>query len=107
MTQRICFKLQINPELADEYKERHTQVWPEMLAALSETGWHNYSLFLDPSGMLIGYLECEDFENSVQLMNKTEINAKWQSSMAKFFVGLDGGAPDGAMSPLEHIFYLP
>lgn len=107
MTQRICFQLQINPEFADEYKEHHAHVWPEMLQALSETGWRNYSLFLNPNGMLIGYLECDDFEKSVQLMNETEINAKWQSTMAKFFIGLDGGAPDGAIAPLQHIFYLP
>jgi len=56
---------------------------------------------------LIGYLECEDFDECVRLMNETDINAKWQASMAKFFLGLDGGAPDGAIVPLEHIFYLP
>jgi len=106
MTQRICFQLRINPIHAAEYKERHAAVWPEMLEALSKTGWRNYSLFLDPQGMLIGYLECEDFDECLRLMNQTEINAKWQASMAKFFLGLDGGAPDGAIVPLEHIFYL-
>ena len=33
-----------------------------MLAALSATGWPNYSLFLRPDGLLVGYLETEDFE---------------------------------------------
>jgi len=41
-----------------EYIRRHEQVWPEMLAALRETGWTNYSLFLDKNdGTLVGYLE--------------------------------------------------
>jgi len=106
MTQRICFQLRINPDLADEYKERHANVWPEMLSALSETGWKNYSLFLAPDGVLTGYLECEDFALSVQRMGETAINEKWQASMAKFFVGLDGVAPDGAMAPLEEVFHL-
>src|SRR5579871_2281884 len=43
--QRICFLLQVKPDRLEEYKERHKSVWPEMRAALSATGWHNYSLF--------------------------------------------------------------
>ena len=39
--QRICFVLQVKPERLEEYKERHRSVWPEMLAALRETGWAN------------------------------------------------------------------
>ena len=54
---RVCFVLYVKPERLEEYKQRHRTVWPEMLAALRETGWQNYSLFLRPDGMLVGYLE--------------------------------------------------
>ena len=37
--QRICFVLQVKPERLEEYKERHRRVWPDMQAALRETGW--------------------------------------------------------------------
>ncbi len=40
-------------------QERHRHVWPEMQAALRETGWANYSLFLRDDGLLVGYLETE------------------------------------------------
>jgi hypothetical protein len=30
--------------------------------ALKDAGWNNYSLFLDDDGLLIGYLECDDFD---------------------------------------------
>ena len=62
--QRICFVLQLKPERLEEYKERHRQVWPEMQAALRETGWRNYSLFLRDDGLLVGYREMEDFESA-------------------------------------------
>jgi L-rhamnose mutarotase len=61
---RVCFLLQVKPERIAEYKERHRTVWPEMLAALREAGWRNYSLFLGPDGVLVGYLETEDFERA-------------------------------------------
>ena len=104
--QRICFVLQVKPERLQEYKERHRSVWPEMLEALGETGWKNYSLFLRPDGLLVGYLETEDFEIARAGMAKREVNERWQHEMTDFFVQADGALPDRAMSPLEEIFHL-
>jgi L-rhamnose mutarotase len=103
---RICFVLQVRPELLDEYKQRHRAVWPEMQQALQETGWRNYSLFLRPDGLLVGYLETEDFAKARAEMAKRAINDKWQSEMAGFFVVPEGVLPDRAMSPLEEVFHL-
>ena len=71
MMQRVCFVLQVRPERLEEYKARHREVWPDMLQALRETGWKNYSLFLRPDGMLVGYLETEDFEGAREAMSRT------------------------------------
>ena len=57
---RYCFELQVKPDRIEEYKERHAAVWPEMLRALKASGWHNYSLFMRPDGLLIGYVESDD-----------------------------------------------
>ena len=46
LMERVCFLLRVRPERLDEYKARHREVWPEMLDALRESGWRNYSLFL-------------------------------------------------------------
>jgi L-rhamnose mutarotase len=104
--QRICFVLQVRADRLDEYKERHRAVWPEMQQALTETGWSNYSLFLRPDGLLVGYLETEDFERAREQMAQREVNEKWQREMASFFVNPPGITPDVAMSPLEEIFHL-
>ena len=104
--QRICFQLQVRPDRLDEYRERHAAVWPEMLAALSTAGWRNYSLFLAPSGMLIGYLETDDLEAALASMERTEVNARWQAEMAEFFQGLEGQRPDEGLRRLEEVFHL-
>ena len=49
-----------DPQLLDEYVERHTPVWPEMLAEIAASGRRNYSLFLARGGRLIGYYETDD-----------------------------------------------
>ena len=105
--QRICFVLQVRPEMVDEYRRRHAEVWPEMRAALSATGWHNYSLFLRDDGMLVGYLETDDFDQARAGMAQTEVNERWQAEMGPFFRQLEGVAPDEAMRPLPQVFHLP
>lgn len=103
---RVCFRLRVRPDRLTEYERRHEEVWPEMLEALRQAGWRNYSLFLDDSGELVGYLECDDFEASLAAMAQTDVNARWQAEMAPFFEGLDERGPDEAMRPLREIFHL-
>jgi L-rhamnose mutarotase len=103
---RICFLLRIRPERAQEYRRRHAAVWPEMLDALRETGWRNYSIFLRDDGTLVGYLECDDFAAAQAGMQAREVNERWQAEMAPFFELEEGVAPDAAMMPLQEIFHL-
>jgi len=103
---RVCFVLQVKPERIEEYKRRHRAVWPEMLAALRETGWTNYSLFLRPDGLLIGYLETRDFDRARKEIARMEVNQRWQTQMADFFVENDGLLPDQSIVSLKEIFHL-
>jgi len=101
----VCFQLQVRPERIAEYRQRHTAVWPEMLQALKGTGWHNYSLFLRPDGLLIGYLETLDLAAALEGMAATDVNSRWQAQMGEFFVDLDG-APDTGFVQLAEVFNL-
>ena len=103
---RVCFQLQVRPDRIAEYRERHAAVWPDMLDALHETGWHNYSLFLREDGLLIGYFETPDLAAAQAGMQATEVNARWQAEMAEFFVELDGRAPDEGFLVLDEVFHL-
>ena len=103
---RVCFLLKVRKEKLDEYRERHAHVWPEMLDALRSTGWRNYSLFLRPDGLLVGYLETDDFQAALDGMQRHAVNARWQAAMAPFFENLDGGKADEAMAPLTEVFHL-
>jgi L-rhamnose mutarotase len=103
---RYCFLLQVRPELLAEYRERHAAVWPDMLRALRETGWRRYSLFARPDGLLVGYVEADDLAAAQRAMAVTEVNARWQTEMGRYFTGLDGRAADEAFVLLEEVFNL-
>ena len=96
----------MKPNRLAEYKERHKHVWPEMLEALRETGWTNYSLFLNDDGLLVGYCETADFEAALAGMAAREVNGRWQASMAEFFEGGDERKADEQMAPLTEVFHL-
>ena len=102
--ERVCFLARVRPDRLDEYRDRHTVVWPEMLAALRAAGWGNYSIFLAGDGLLVGYLETDDYEAALAAMAATDVNKRWQAEMAEFFVA--GGSPDESFLRIAEIFHL-
>ena len=102
---RVCFTLQVRRERMAEYVERHAAVWPEMLRALHDTGWHDYSLFLRDDGLLVGYLVTDDLAAARAGMARTDVNARWQAEMAEFFEELDL-PPDQGFWQLDEVFHL-
>jgi len=104
--ERVCFLLRVRPDRLDEYRARHRAVWPELLEALSASGWRNYSLFLRGDGLLVGYLETDDFAAALARMEQTEVNARWQAEMAPFFELPAGERPDTGLERLEEVFHL-
>ncbi|WP_344738937.1 L-rhamnose mutarotase [Microbacterium awajiense] len=103
--QRVCFQLQVKPELLDEYIARHSPVRPEMLAEIAASGRRNYSLFLGEGGRLIGYYETDDDAAAQAYLAASPVAARWEAEMAPYFTGLDG-RPDQAATPLTEIFHL-
>ncbi len=103
---RVCFQLQVRVDHLEEYTRRHAEVWPEMRQALSDTGWHNYSLFLSSDGTLTGYFECDDLDAVQAAMAATEVNSRWQQEMQPFFADLGDRRPDEGILPIPEIFHL-
>jgi L-rhamnose mutarotase len=102
---RVGFQFKVRPDRLAEYKAQHQHVWPEMLQALREAGWHNYSLFLRVDGLVFGYFETEANLSAAQAkMAATEVNTRWQEFMAPF---TDANArPDESFLELEEYFHL-
>jgi L-rhamnose mutarotase len=73
--------LEIRPGYEAEYKQRHDEIWPEMLETLTAAGVRNYSIF--KHGLtLFGYFETDDLNATIKALNASEVNARWGASMA-------------------------
>jgi L-rhamnose mutarotase len=101
---RVCFTLQVDPARLDEYRARHAAVWPEMLIALRDAGWRDYSLFLRDDGLLVGYVVTEDFAAAQAAVAATDVSRRWEAEMAEFFV--DRQRADEGKRVLAEVFNL-
>jgi L-rhamnose mutarotase len=104
---RVGFLLKVKKDKIAEYKKHHEAVWPEMLEALRQHGWHNYSLFMRDDGLLFGYFETPDsFQAALDGMAGEDINTRWQEFMAPYFESPEGARPDEMMLELVEVFHL-
>jgi len=104
---RIGFQLKVKQEKVTEYIQHHENVWPEMLQALRESGWHNYSLFIRGDGLLFGYFETEESLAAAQeKMARREVNTRWQKFMTPYFESPNNARPDEMFLELTEIFHL-
>jgi len=104
--ERVCFLARVRPDRLGEYRARHLEVWPEMTDALRKAGWTNYTLFLADDGLLVGYLETDDYAAAQRRMEQTGVNERWQAEMAPFFVDLGDQRPDEGFRRLDEVFHL-
>ena len=102
---RVGFQFKVRHDRLAEYKEHHKQVWPEMLDALRETVWHNYTLFMRNDGLIFGYFETDqDLATAQAGMAAREVNTRWQEFMSEF---MDANTrPDETFVELEEYFHL-
>ena len=78
---RKAFVMSVNPDEHEEYRKRHSPIWPELEAKLKEQGVLSYTIFLDEeTHQLFGYAEIED-EDRWNAMADTEICKKWWAYM--------------------------
>lgn len=103
--QRICFRMQVDPERLDEYRARHAVVWPEMLREIEASGRRNYSLFDAGDGEIIGYFETDDLAAGADYLARSAVAARWEAEMQPFFT-TPGTRADQALAPLDEVFNL-
>ena len=96
--------MKLNDGMAEEYKKRHNQLWPEMKDIIHNHGGKNYSIFLDEeTNILFGYIEIENEELWNQV-GKTDINQKWWDFMAPIMETNEDNSP--VSIDLDLMFHL-
>lgn len=75
--ERYCFLFELRPGMEAEYKRRHDEIWPELVAAIRDAGISNYTLFRRDR-QVIAYCECEpDAATAFGKVGETDVNRRW------------------------------
>ena len=77
---RRIWKAKVLPGMLEEYVHRHVEIWPEMAAALRESGVTNYTIW-NHGDELIGYYECPDLEAAERYKAQSPVMQRWSESM--------------------------
>ena len=57
-------------------------------------------------GLLVGYLETDDFSKACAAIKEHPVNNRWQAEMSPFFESIGNDAPDDRIFPLDEVFHL-
>jgi len=84
MTDKVAFTMKLKPNVIDEYKRRHDEIWPELVNLIRENGISDYSIFLDePSLTLFAVQKVSSTTNSSNVkLRENEIMKRWWAYMA-------------------------
>jgi len=102
---RVAFKMKLKPGFKEEYKRRHSALWPEMKEIIKKTGVSDYSIFLDEETNILFAVQKESGTQSSQDIGDNVVVKKWWDYMADIMEVNPDNSPVTIM--LEEVFYLP
>ncbi len=99
---RHAFTMKLRPGALAEYRRLHDNLWPDLFAAIEESGVATMTIFeADP--YLFLYSEVRDEETWTKLW-ATEVHGRWSEALRPLFVLKEDGTPD--LGDLTEIFHI-
>jgi L-rhamnose mutarotase len=104
MPERIAFRMKVHPGRIEEYRKRHDELWPEMVAALKAAGISDYSIWHDPETDCLFATLVRTDDHSMDALPETDANRRWW----KFMDDIMDYGPDGrpTVVALDRVFQL-
>lgn len=79
--ERSCFSLVIDPHQGSVYDGLHADPWPEMLEAIAEAGYRDYSGFRRGAHVIYVGRYYPDFQTVIDRVNATDVAARWGAAL--------------------------
>ncbi|CAF3671900.1 unnamed protein product [Rotaria sp. Silwood1] len=106
MTDKIAFTMKLKPNVINEYKQRHDDIWPELVALLHEHGISDYSIFLDEQSLTLFAVQkvSSNTISSNDKLRENEIMQRWWKHMADLMETNIDQSP--ITHPLKLVFHM-
>ena len=100
---RGCFSLVIDPERAADYDGLHANPWPDMMAAIVETGFRNYGGFRRGPHVVYYGEFYPDMATVFARIGATDVNRRWGEAFTGIITTITG--PDGNLLIADEIYH--
>lgn len=100
---RNAFKMKLKPGHEAEYRKRHDEIWPELSAALTEAGVHDYSIFLDSETLTLFAVQKLAEGHTADLLAGHPVVRRWWDHMADIMEVNADNSP--VCVPLTEVFH--
>lgn len=103
--EKYAFKMQLYPGMEAEYKRRHDEIWPELVALLKDAGVSDYSIHLDTATSILFAVLWRSDGHSMDDLPDHPVMQRWWAHMAELMQTNPDGSP--VVTPLQPMFHMP
>ena len=98
--------MKLKPNVVDEYKRRHDEIWPELVELIREQGISDYSIFLDEQSLTLYAVQkiSTKTSSSNEKLRENEIMKRWWAYMADLMETNPDQSP--ITHPLKLVFHM-
>lgn len=102
--EKIAFKMTLKPGHLAEYRRRHDEIWPDLIAALKDAGISDYSIHHDAATNALFATLWRSDDHRMDALPQAEVMQRWWAFMAPLMETHADGSP--VSEPLETVFHL-
>ncbi|SCY13446.1 L-rhamnose mutarotase [Rhizobium sp. NFACC06-2] len=103
--EKHAFKMKLFAGKEAEYKKRHDEIWPELVALLHDAGVSDYSIHLDPETNILFGVLMRPKNHGMAALPDHPVMKKWWAHMADIMESNPDNSP--VAKDLVTVFHLP
>lgn len=104
MNETVAFRMNLNRGMAEEYKRRHDEIWPELADLLRQAGVSDYSIWLDEETHHLFAVLKRPQEHGMDRLPAEAVVRRWWDYMADIMETEPDHTP--VQVPLRKMFHL-
>ena len=102
--QKHAFRMRLHQGCEDEYRRRHDEIWPELVALLKDAGISDYSIHLDRETNILFAVLWRSDDHQMDDLPTHDVMKKWWAHMADIMDSHSDNEP--VVTDLETVFHM-
>jgi L-rhamnose mutarotase len=103
-SEKIAFRMFLKPGNVVQYKQRHDDIWPELVSLLKSSGVSDYSLYLDEENSVLFAVLKRGAKHTMDSLPDHPVMKRWWAHMGDLMRTNADGSP--VVEPLPCLFHL-